>query len=208
MKPKYHYKIESANVDPSSFVQRKSLGGYQKRGELALEIAAQRATEVVILTTNGEKIGEKTSRGYAYGAAYYAWQALEIATQFYRLASETSDDRNFISGVDALFDFGPVYFNAIVESSYAPEWTRNSSPAFRYSDAIKKGDRSATEQASRDVAGIVSKFCQIALAVAPKNKEILKTFDVAQSVEKGWNRAPRAERSLLDYCDPFHFIGG
>ena len=186
MKPKYHFKIESANVDPSSFVQRKSLGGFQRRGELALEIAAQRALEVVVLATNGEKIGGKSNRGYSFGAGYYAWQALEVATQFYRLAAETSDDRAFVGGVDALFDFGPTYFDAIVESAYASERTRIDSPAFRYSDAIKRGDKNAAEKAARGIAAVVSRFCKLALAVAPQNREILRAFAVAQSVEQDW----------------------
>ena len=179
---KYRFKNENANVDPSSFVQKKHLGDFKKRGQLALEIAALRALEVVDLTTKGELIGARIKKGYEFGAAYYAWQASEVATQFLRLTAETSDDKAFVRNVCDLFDFGPEYFDSIVESPYTSDWNKAHSPAFRYSDAVRRGDKIEIERASRDIADVVSQFCKIALKLAPKNREILKTLAVVRRV--------------------------
>ena len=179
---KYRFKNANANVDPTTFVQKKHLGDFKKRGQLALEIAALRALEGVDMTTRGESIGAMNKKGYEFGAAYYAWQASEIATQYLRLTAETSDDRTFVRNVCELYDFGQEFFDSIVESPYTSEWNKIHSPAFRYSDAIKRGDQDALERASHDIAAVVSQFCKIALKLAPKNREILKALAVARRV--------------------------
>lgn len=182
--PKHHFKSEKANLDPSLFAHNRKYGSFRQRGKITLEIAAQRAIEVVIMTTQGETIGATLKRGYELGAGYYAWQAMEIATQFYRLESEKSKDAEFVKSVKTLFDFAPHYFDTVVESAYASEYVRRYSPAFRYSDALRHGDKQKQRFATKDIAAVTERFCEIALELEPENKEIAWVLAVAGSLKE------------------------
>lgn len=188
---KFVFSDSLANFDTSTFLRKTtSNGNFKDNGILALRVAARRVVEIVRMTVDGENIGPKRERDYLTSAAFFAWRAMEDAALAFRIASETSDDDQFIHNTKTLFEFAPYFFNEVVENPYLPKWQKERSPAFRYAFAIRHGDKTMADRTSRLIADVGFQFSEIAVRFDPKNEDLKKSLKYCYFM-RGINRAEK-----------------
>lgn len=175
----YIYQCEGANRNPVSNTNKKS---FEQKAEIALEIAAQRAKEVLQLAVKGEDVG---TRGNG-GAAVHAGIAAEVASQYAHLAAEKyfdDDDSKPVRDAEKLFMIADVYNHLVVEPPYVAA-VYNAARLYRTAreQALETGDYKELDQARKQIARGTLDFLYVAHEVAPQNEEIKKALKYCQSV--------------------------